>query len=200
MAQRSLVSLGLDKLGAVGDDVAFVNFLRGSVAFQAQDLAAARTALERARDLQPEADAIYVLLAQVYQGLGEDELAQSVVDLRGDESVRYDEPLLEEIFALSQGTSYRAVQTARGLMASQRFEQALALLSETVLDDPDDPDALYFLAIAAAQLNRNEQAIAALERSEVLRPGLGANRIRASASPGSPMATERPAYEPSRIR
>jgi tetratricopeptide (TPR) repeat protein len=52
-----------------------------------------------------------------------------------------------------------------------RFDDALASYDEAVRRDPDDPELLLDAAALAADMGREEDAVARLSRVEVLRPG-----------------------------
>jgi tetratricopeptide (TPR) repeat protein len=73
------------------------------------DDAAAVGHLERALELQPEADIIHYPLGQAYRRLGEMERAMEHLRQRGQQEVRFPDPLGSQVARLAKGTAFEIV-------------------------------------------------------------------------------------------
>lgn len=124
-------------------DSAAAHYGLGRVALLQRDHALAVEHLEKALVEQPEATLVHYSLAQAYRHLGDLEKSRRHLELRGEERVRFDDPLAREVGDLVTLTSFEVVQSL-------------------VLQDDFSP--VNDLGYALARLGNVEGAVEELER------------------------------------
>jgi tetratricopeptide (TPR) repeat protein len=153
-----------------GDPHALIGLARVALRFGEHD--AARIHLEKAEDMRPRPREVHVLLAQVYQALGEDELAQRSAE-RAVRSTR-DRPLrdpLEQEIAAHGVSSFQLAQRGREALRERDYGVAVEHLSAAVEANPDDPDVRADLGRALYLAGREDEARRAFEEANRTRPG-----------------------------
>ncbi len=141
----------------------------GILARESGDAATAVQHLERAVALQPAANQLYYHLALAHRALGNDEKVRRYFELRGDQEVRYPDPLAQELQGLATGAGAwlsLGRMSAKGghlEVAEERFRKATEI-------DPRSAPAWRSLAVAVLQQGRAEEAIGHYERSLEIDP------------------------------
>ncbi len=153
---------------ALDPAAAVTHFGLGRVAAAAGDQEAAVASFERALELQPEASAVRYPLAQAYRKLGNMDQAREHLGKRGDDEVRFPDPLGSQIHRLATAAA---------------FEIVLSLAREGGSISEQE-----FLGFALGQFGEAKGAI------EQLQQGLRIERFSASEDAGKPAELARIHY------
>ncbi len=94
---------------ALDPEAAVSHFGLARVAAAGGDLEAAVASFERTLELQPEASAVHYPLAQVYRKLGRMDKAQEHLGRRGDDQVRFADPLGSQVHRLATAAAFEIV-------------------------------------------------------------------------------------------
>ncbi len=94
---------------ALEPEAAVTFFGLGRVAAATGDLEAAVTSFEKALELQPGASAVRYPLAQVYRKLGDLDKAREHLGQRGDDEVRFPDPLGSQVHRLATAAAFEIV-------------------------------------------------------------------------------------------
>jgi tetratricopeptide (TPR) repeat protein len=133
--------------------------LRGNLALEQNQPDKAISDLRAVLRDQPDAVGVIQVLARAYLASGQTELA---------------EEQLRSAMTLSQTNVPVRVELAQLLAQTQRVDQAITLLEDTVKGAPNDPQALENLARMYLAANRPVQATTAAENLKAVRPDLAA--------------------------
>ncbi len=122
---------------------------RGGLLQRQGDLAGARVALEKARQLDPDDPRLQVELASLYRRLGEVEPARRAA---------------EEALRLDPGSPDAHVAHGLALGAAGREREAGRAFREALRVSPDHPDALFYLGSVELRAGRARAALPLLEK------------------------------------
>lgn len=137
-------------------------YARGINEYKESDWNAAKADFSKAIELDPEFAKAYRLLAVVYSKTGQlDKMKEAfsqgleVAEKSGDTQT-----------AQKIKNSAKKILSAEGStkLQSQKWAEALDLINEMLMYDPDDKDAYYYIALANNGLNNYDEAIMAAQK------------------------------------
>ena len=135
--------------GATGEESA-VRVLRGRAALAQRDYEAARRHFTAVLAAEPEAGWVHYQLALAYRGLGRLDEARQHLELQTPGSLPLDDPLINELPALTTGAGlYR--RRAMAAYEAGQVEQALVELRRALESDPARTDVRSSLALILAE-------------------------------------------------
>jgi tetratricopeptide (TPR) repeat protein len=134
------------------------------------DYPAAVAALTKALELAPEASVIHYPLAQATRGLGQMDLAEQHLALRGDVEIYPFDPLMQEI-RTAFGSPVVLNERGRAAFARGDFEAAIIVFRRVAETASDEPWVHANLAVALFHHGDRNAATQALRRARSLAPG-----------------------------
>ncbi len=142
----------------------------GQVALARRDYRRAATYLEAALRAVPGANRLHYSLAMAYRGMGELELAERHLELRGTVGLRPPDPLVDQLEEMRVGERVHLVR-GRVAFSAGRFEEAAALFGTAVRAEPTSVRARVNLGAALARTGDLEGAVEQLVAALELAPG-----------------------------
>ena len=141
----------------------------GRIALARGDAAEAARALERALELQPTANILQYHLGQAYRQLEEREKMRAAFERRGDQAVRYPDPIAMELQNKATGVGAwlalgrLSIDVGKLDIAEERFRKALAI-------DEGSAEANRSVAMILERQGRSDEALRYYERAVELEP------------------------------
>jgi tetratricopeptide (TPR) repeat protein len=128
---------------------------RGHVYLEMGEIERARADLLRSQELAPRD--VYVGLLLAWLNLCREEVFPERPDLA---------ERLEALAGIDRQQPAASVCRGVALLLRKHFEEALAVLDQVLLTDPQRREALFWKSLVCAELRRDEEAVAALERAK----------------------------------
>ena len=142
----------------------------GQVALARRDYRRAATYLEAALRAVPGANRLHYSLAMAYRGMGELELAERHLELRGTVGLRPPDPLVDQLEEMRVGERVHLVR-GRVAFSAGRFEEAAALFGTAVRAEPASVRARVNLGAVLARTGDLDGAVEQLVAALELAPG-----------------------------
>ncbi len=140
-------------------------FLRlGQIALKQGNQEAAVELLEKAAQLQPQANIIYYSLGIAYRTLGQLDRAEGFFDKRGEIQCRLMDPLMNSLQEIGEGTS-AYISRGTKLFKNERYGEAAECFRKALDFEPDHPYALINLGTSLSYGGRNQDAIDVFEHA-----------------------------------
>lgn len=149
----------------------------GQVALAEGQYQQAAQYLERALQQQPAATRLYHPLAMALRGRGDATGAAAALQRRGDRKALYNDPLLNEVSALSRSAQYYLVPALKAAQAG-RHAEAAELFRKVLEIDPDDAAAHAALARVLESLGDLDASLRETQTALALDPNLTVARYQ----------------------
>ena len=137
---------------------AAARFGLGRLAFETDDPAAALQHFQAALRDQPRANSLHYHIALAHRALGNDGASRAAMELRGEASVAFADPIAAQIKESATGIGAQLL-LARVALAANALELAEQRFRQAVSDYPQSAAAMRSLASALEQMGRQAEAV-----------------------------------------
>ncbi len=150
------------------DDVTALAGL-GQIAIEQGQYETAITNLERALELDPEADRLNYPLALALRATGETDKAKAALEKRGRGQIIFSDPILAAMSAFSQSAQMFMERGLAALM-TENYDAAATQFEKAIESNPEDPVALATLGRVREFQHREREAMALYDQALTVAP------------------------------